>query len=76
MTRPPQVGTISVWDSTRTMATYAYGRADGGHPQAIEADATKPFFTRQAFVRFDPYLSEGSIDGVDPLERSLDLATK
>jgi hypothetical protein len=72
MTRPPQVATISLWDSSKNIAKYAYGRSDAGHPRAIDADAAKSFFTRQAFVRFDPYLSEGSIDGIDPLYGALD----
>jgi hypothetical protein len=68
MTRPPQVATISLWDSSKNMAKYAYGRADAGHPQAIAADEASSFFTRQAFIRFHPYLSEGSIDGLDAWE--------
>lgn len=67
MTRPPFVATVSLWESSKAIATYAYGRKDQGHPEAMEASERTPFHHRQAFVRFRPYRVEGSLEGKNPL---------
>ena len=67
LTRPPFVATCSVWESTRALATYAYGAKDAGHPSAVAASEAKAFHRRQAFVRFRPYYVEGSLSGANPL---------
>jgi hypothetical protein len=67
MAKPPFVATCSVWESTRALATYAYGHRDPGHPNAIAADAAKPFHHQSAFVRFRPYAMAGSLGGRNPL---------
>ena len=67
LAKPPFVATCSVWESTRALSTYAYGAGDPAHPDAIAADAAKPFHKRSAFVRFRPYRMEGGLDGRNPL---------
>lgn len=68
LARPPCVATCSLWESTRALEVYAYGARDRGHPDAIGADATKPFHHRSAFVRFRPYRVEGGLAGHNPLD--------
>ena len=67
MARPPFVATCSLWESTRALSTYAYGRSEPAHSNAIAADAAKPFHKRSAFIRFRPYRMEGKLDGRNPL---------
>jgi hypothetical protein len=69
--RPPYVSTFSLWQSSRALATYAYGQKVPAHHDAIDADAAKPFHHRSAFVRFRPYGSRGHLDGRNPLADSL-----
>jgi hypothetical protein len=71
LARPPFVATCSIWDSSRSIASYAYGAGDQGHPDAIKADAAKPFHQRSAFVRLRPYRVDGSLDGTNPLAAEL-----
>ena len=67
LARPPFVATCSLWSSTQALATYAYGRRDPAHAEAIAADRARPFHHRSAFIRFRPYASEGRLDGRNPL---------
>jgi hypothetical protein len=67
LARPPLVSTCSLWESTRALATYAFGRAEPAHPEAIAESERKPFHHRQAFIRFRPYGSVGGLDGRNPL---------
>jgi hypothetical protein len=67
LARPPFVSTCSLWESTRALATYAFGRADPAHPDAIAAGEAKSFHHQQAFIRFRPYGSVGGLDGRNPL---------
>jgi hypothetical protein len=67
LARPPLVSTFSLWESTRALATYAFGRAEPAHPEAIAEGERKPFHHRQAFIRFRPYGSVGHLDGRNPL---------
>lgn len=67
LARPPFVATCSLWDSTRSLATYAYGQRDPGHPDAIVAQEAKDFHHESAFIRFRPYDSRGSLAGKNPL---------
>lgn len=74
LARPPFVATCSVWDSTRALSAYAYGRTNPGHPDAITADQAKPFHRRSAFVRFRPIRISGHLDGRNPIrQRVLDI---
>lgn len=57
---PPFFATVSLWESTRSLSTYAYGRSQPHH-HAIEVDQAKPFHHLSAFVRFRPYASNGSL---------------
>lgn len=68
--RPPFVATCSLWESTHALASYAYGKRDPGHPDALDADAAKPFHHRSAFVRFRPYHVEGHLLGANPLNEN------
>ncbi len=65
--RPPFVATCSLWESTRALASYAYGNSEPAHPAAIDADHAKPFHHASAFIRFRPYGSHGSLAGRNPL---------
>lgn len=64
---PPLVATCSLWSSTEALTTYAYGRREPAHADAIAADRARPFHHRSAFIRFRPYASEGRLDGRNPL---------
>lgn len=64
---PPFFATVSLWDSTRSLSTYAYGRSEPAHHDAIEVDKGKPFHHDSTFVRFRPYASKGSLDGKNAL---------
>jgi hypothetical protein len=65
---PPIVCTFSLWEDSRSLATYAYGRAEPAHPDAIEAGDTKSFHKEQAFVRFHPYAATGRLTDRNPVE--------
>jgi hypothetical protein len=67
LARPPFVSTFSLWESSRGLATYAFGRSDAAHPEAIAEGERKPFHKQQAFIRFRPYAAEGHLDGRNPL---------
>ncbi len=69
--RPPWfVATFSLWESTRALSAYAYGRSDQAHPDAIASSAAKPFHREQAFIRFRPYASHGSLEGRNALPQT------
>jgi hypothetical protein len=70
MARPPFVATCSLWESSRALATYAYGRSDPGHPDAVAENARQGFHHRSAFVRFRPVRVEGHLDGKNPLPQT------
>lgn len=70
LARPPFVATCSLWDSTAALATYAYGRGEPAHADAIQADQNKPFHHESAFIRFRPVSSHGSLGGRNPLTES------
>jgi hypothetical protein len=70
LARPPFVSTFSLWESSRALATYAYGNAEPAHPDAIAEGERKAFHKRQVFVRFRPYASRGRLDGRNPLAES------
>jgi hypothetical protein len=63
--RPPFVATISIWDDGRAAATYAYGRREPAHSNAIAEQQRKDFHRQSAFVRFAPVRASGAIDGVE-----------
>jgi hypothetical protein len=67
MARPPFLATCSLWESTRALATYAYGRSDPGHSDAIAENDRRGFHQRSAFVRFRPLRVQGHLDGKNPL---------
>jgi hypothetical protein len=65
--RPPFVATISIWRSGQDAATYAYGRQQPAHSEAITEQRRKDFHRRSAFIRFAPTRVEGSLAGSNPL---------
>jgi hypothetical protein len=65
--RPPFVATCSLWETTQALASYAYGRREPAHPDAIAAHQTEPFHHQSAFIRFRPYGSKGHLDGKNAL---------
>jgi hypothetical protein len=67
LARPPFVSTLSLWESARAAAAYAYGNSDGGHPRAIAADRAHPFHRLSAFIRFRPLEVHGSLGSRNPL---------
>lgn len=64
--KPPFVCTVSIWESTKALSTYAYGKKDQGHPEAMNVDRATPFHHESAFVRFRPVLLTGSLAGRNP----------
>lgn len=71
---PPFFATVSLWENTRAVSTYAYGRSQPAHHDAIEVDKAKPFHRESAFVRFRPYASSGSLGGKNALPADWDAA--
>jgi hypothetical protein len=70
MAKPPFVATYSLWDSTRSLASYAYGPQTTGHPNAIHVNRDNPFHRVEAFIRFRPYAMSGELGGTNPLSRT------
>lgn len=66
LARPPFMATCSVWASSAALATYAYGRREPAHADAIHADEGKAFHKRSAFIRFRPYATGGSLGDRNP----------
>ncbi len=67
LARPPHlVSTFSLWRSAAAMRDYA-NRERGAHHAAVRSDRERPFHHRSAFIRFRPYLSQGTWEGRDPL---------
>jgi hypothetical protein len=67
LARPPHfVSTFSLWRSAAAMRDYAY-RQRGAHRAAVATDRERAFHHRSAFIRFRPYLSQGTWEGRDPL---------
>lgn len=67
LARPPFFATVSVWESSKALSTYAYGRRQPEHPHAIDVDRAKPFHHQSAFIRFRPYAATGGLGGRNPL---------
>jgi len=67
LARPPFVATCSLWESTKALATYAYGHTAPAHADAIAAGEAKPFHHESAFIRFRPYDSTGGLGNKNPL---------
>ncbi len=68
--RPPYVATCSIWESTAAIAAYAFDDRTAAHPLAISADRDRPFHHQEAFIRFRPVDSAGSLQGVNALPAS------
>lgn len=67
LARPPFLATCSLWEDTRSLSTYAYGRSDPRHRDAIASQAEKDFHHESAFIRFRPYGAQGRLAGRNPL---------
>lgn len=67
LARPPFVSTCSLWESSKALSVYAYGRQQPAHADAIAADAAKPFHHQETFIRFRPYDAHGGLSGKNPL---------
>jgi hypothetical protein len=73
LARPPFVSTCSLWESSDAIARYAFDDAAAPHPGAITAGRTKPFHHQEAFIRFRPVASAGSLAGSNPLAAGIRL---
>ncbi len=62
---PPFLGTISLWESARAAADYAYEN-DTAHAAAIATDRAKTFHKQKAFIRYRVLASAGSVAGKNP----------
>ncbi len=69
-TKPPFVATCSLWEDEDALSEYAYGAAQPEHKDAIAEGRRKAFHNQQAFIRFRPYGSTGSLGGKNPLSES------
>jgi hypothetical protein len=56
-----------MWRSSKDAATYAYGRQQPGHPEAIVEQRRKDFHKQSAFIRFAPIRVTGELVGRNPL---------
>lgn len=70
LARPPFVATCSLWESTRALSTYAFGRSEPAHSDAIAEGQAKAFHHQSAFIRFRPYGAQGHLDGKNPLAQN------
>ncbi|CAN5210077.1 hypothetical protein BH20ACT3_BH20ACT3_01530 [soil metagenome] len=68
--RVPFLATISIWQSSRAAATYAYGRNQAAHRAAIAKQHEREFHRQSAFIRFAPTRVEGALGGSNPLDAS------
>lgn len=68
--RPPFVSTVSIWESSQASSTYAFGRSEPAHADAIAEQDRKDFHRQSAFIRFAPIHLEGSLIGRNPLDAS------
>ena len=68
--RPPFVATVSIWQDARVTASYAYGRQQPAHSDAISEQQRKDFHRQSAFIRFAPIRMEGELGGANPLVAS------
>jgi len=73
LARPPLVSTCSLWESSDAIARYAFDDPTAAHPLAISAGRTKPFHHEEAFIRFRPVASAGSLAGTNPLAAGIRL---
>ena len=73
LARPPFVATCSLWESSDAIAGYAFDDAAAPHPAAITAGRAKPFHQQEAFIRFRPIASAGSLAGSNPLAAGIRL---
>ena len=73
LARPPFVATCSLWESSDAIAKYAFDDASAAHPSAITAGRRKPFHHQEAFIRFRPVASAGSLAGTNPLAAGIRL---
>jgi hypothetical protein len=64
------VATVSIWQDARVTATYAYGRQQPAHSEAISEQQRKDFHRQSAFIRFAPTRLEGNLGGSNPLVAS------
>ena len=65
--------TFSVWESAQAMQEYAY--RDARHREVIQLTRREKWYTEELFARFRVLGSSGTLDGVDPLERTNCLAS-
>lgn len=66
--KPPFVATMSVWEDSRATRTYAFGRREPAHDDAIAEQMRKDFHRESAFVRFAPVRLEGRLGGRNPID--------
>jgi len=59
--------TFSLWDSKKSMQNFAYKIKE--HATVIQKTKKEHWYSEEMFVRFNPLVSYGSLDGMDPLER-------
>jgi hypothetical protein len=71
LTFPPFMATCSLWRDAKSIFSYAYGKKEPSHSDAIDVDAAKPFHHESAFIRFRPYRVEGSLGGKNPLPEAV-----
>jgi hypothetical protein len=65
--RLPFVATISIWESGKASAAYAYGRQRPQHHDAVAEQERKDFHRQSAFIRFAPIRIEGELTTKNPV---------
>ncbi|NQY58280.1 MAG: spheroidene monooxygenase [Ilumatobacteraceae bacterium] len=61
-----RLGTFSLWDSLDAAASFA--RRSPEHVEVIRRTRREHWYGEELFARFEPYASEGSWNGRDPLD--------
>lgn len=59
--------TFSIWESVEAMKAYAYNTAH--HREVMQRTRSEKWYKEELFARFAPISSEGTWNGVDPLEK-------
>ncbi|TRX57542.1 DUF3291 domain-containing protein [Fulvivirga sp. M361] len=62
-----QMATFSLWESEEQLTSFAYGSEE--HKEAIRLTRELNWYKEELFARFQPFRSEGTWEGINPLPK-------